>query len=55
MNRKKRTYVISFLVLIVCLLTAGIIYVYTGNIIIAIFIAPPVIHWILQRKNLSEE
>jgi len=54
MTTKQQTYLISFIILIVCLALAGIIYVYTGNLIIAIFFAPPIIHWILQKRNNSK-
>lgn len=54
MNTKQQTYLISFVILIVCLVMAGVIYLYTGNLIIAIFFAPPIIHWILQKRNRSE-
>lgn len=55
MNTKQKTYLISLIILIVCLALAAIIYVYTGNLIIAIFFAPPIIHWILQKRRRSED
>lgn len=55
MNTRRKIYLISFIILIICLLTAGIIYIYTGNLVIAIFVAPPIIHWILQHRNKLEE
>ncbi|WP_171032821.1 hypothetical protein [Fodinibius saliphilus] len=51
MDAKQKTYLVSFIILLICLLIAAIIYIYTGNIIIAIFFAPPIIHWILQKRN----
>jgi hypothetical protein len=41
---------ISIVILLVCLLLALIFYLYTGQIFIAILIAPPIIHWILKKK-----
>jgi len=49
-NRKKAIY-INFIVVLICILLAVIIYIKTGQIAIAIFIAPPIIYWILERKN----
>lgn len=54
MDITQKTYLISFLVLLLCLALAGVIYIYTGNVIIAIFFAPPVIHWILQKRKESQ-
>ncbi|MDZ7681960.1 MAG: hypothetical protein U5J63_09695 [Fodinibius sp.] len=51
MDITQKTYLISFIVLIVCLALAAGIYFYTGNLIIAIFFAPPIIHWILERRK----
>lgn len=51
MDTTQKTYLISFIILLVCIALAAIIYLYTGNLIIAIFFAPPIIHWILQRRN----
>lgn len=50
MKPKKKIYLISFLILIVCLLLAAIFYIYTGDLIIALFIAPPIIYWMLQKR-----
>lgn len=55
MDLKQKTYLISFLILIICLALAAVIYVYTGNLIIAIFFAPPIIHWILQKRLKSSD
>jgi len=51
MDTTQKTYVISGIVLVICLALAAVFYIYTGNLIIAIFFAPPIIHWILQRRN----
>ena len=51
MDLKQKTYLISFIILLLCLVLAAVIYLYTGNLIIAIFFAPPIIHWILVKRN----
>jgi|GEM_PF-682068 len=48
-NRKKAIY-INLIVVLICILLTIIIYINTGQIAVAIFIAPPVIYWILERK-----
>lgn len=55
MDTKQKTYLISFIILIVCIAVAAVIYIYTGNLIIAIFFAPPIIHWILQKRRKSND
>lgn len=51
MNPKQKVYLISFIILILCLIAAGVFYFYTGDLIIALFIAPPIIYWILQKRH----
>lgn len=51
MNLKQKTYYISFVILLLCVLATALIYLYTGQLIIAILFAPPIIHWILKRKE----
>ena len=55
MNLKQKTYLISFIILLLCLALAAAIYLYTGNLVIAIFFAPPIIHWILVKRNKINE
>lgn len=55
MNLKQKTYYISFVILLLCLLATALIYLYTGQLIIAILFAPPIVHWILKRKEQSVE
>lgn len=54
MESDKKVYLLSFLILLLCLALAGVLYVYTGDIVIAIFLAPPIIHWILKKRMKSE-
>lgn len=53
MNIKQKVYYISSLILLVCVLATLLIYLYTGRLIIAILFAPPIIHWILKRREQS--
>ena len=54
MDIKQKTNLVSLIILLVCILVAVLIYQYTGNIVVAIFIAPPIIHWILRKRSSSE-
>lgn len=51
MTTNQKVWLISFVILLVCILVALILYIYTGQLFIAIIIAPPIIHWILKRRN----
>lgn len=51
MNNRKKAIYINAVVVLICILLAIIIYAETGQIVFAIFIAPPLIYWILERKN----
>ncbi|MCC5915059.1 MAG: hypothetical protein JJU46_11835 [Balneolaceae bacterium] len=53
MTTNQTVWLISIIVLLVCLLAALLIYIYTGNVILALIVAPPIIHWILRRKTRS--
>lgn len=54
MNLNQKTNLISILILLVCILIAVGIYLYSGDIVVAIFIAPPIIHWILKKRQKSD-
>lgn len=51
MDIKQKTYYISFVILLICILATALIYLYSGQLIIAILFAPPIIHWILKRRE----
>lgn len=51
MTTNQTVWLISIIVLLVCLLAALLIYIYTGNVILALIVAPAIIHWILRRRN----
>lgn len=54
MDLNQKTNLISFVVLLVCILMALGIYLYSGHIVVAILIAPPIIHWILKKRKESD-
>lgn len=54
MDIEQKINLISLIILLVCILAAILIYQYTGNIVVALFFAPPIIHWILRKRNNSE-
>lgn len=53
MDIRQKTNYISLLILLVCLLATALIYAYSGALIIAILFAPPIVHWILKRREKS--
>lgn len=55
MDTKQRNTWISLIILLFCILLAAVIYIYTGNVVIAIFLAPPIIHWILEKRRKSRQ
>lgn len=56
MTINHKVWLISIIILILCIVIAIIVYLYTGHLFIAILIAPPLIHYALKYKNkkLSE-
>lgn len=51
MNLRQKTNLISLLVLVVCLLLGVVIYLATGTVFVAVVFAPPLIHWILRKRE----
>lgn len=51
MKTHQTVRLISFIIVLVCILAALLIYHFTGHIVVALFIAPPVIHWILRKRS----
>jgi hypothetical protein len=51
MTINQKIWLISLTVLLVCILAAVLIYITTGQVIIVLFIAPPIIHWILKKRS----
>lgn len=54
MDINRKTNLISIFVLLFCILLAIAIYLYSGHIVVAILIAPPIIHWILKKRQESD-
>lgn len=55
MTTNQTVWLISMIVLLVCLLAALLIYIYTGHFVLALIVAPPIVHWILKRRNRESE
>jgi ABC-type Fe3+-siderophore transport system permease subunit len=55
MDLRKKTNMISLLVLVFCIVLAAVIYIFTGIIFIAIIFAPPIVHWILKRREENQQ
>jgi len=56
MTLHQKVWFYSLLFLLVCLLAALLIYKFTGNIILVLFVAPPIVHWILKKRiNQGDE
>lgn len=51
MTTNQKVWYISFLIVLVCILIAGLVYIYTGHIFLFIFIAPPIIHYFLKKNS----
>lgn len=51
MTTTQKVWLISFIIILVCILAALLIYIYTGQIVLALFIAPPIIHWMLKKRQ----
>ncbi|MDX1636415.1 MAG: hypothetical protein R3281_00505 [Balneolaceae bacterium] len=51
MDIRQKTNLISLLVLVICIIAAVLIYIFTGIVFIAIIFAPPVVHWIRKRRE----
>lgn len=54
MTVRQKVWFFSILILLICILAALVIYKYTGNLILVLFIAPPVIHWIIKKRYTDE-
>ncbi|MDR8390537.1 hypothetical protein NC796_05250 [Aliifodinibius sp. S!AR15-10] len=55
MDLRKKTNMISLLVLVLCIVLAAVIYLFTGIIFIAIIFAPPIVHWILKQREENQQ
>lgn len=51
MDLGQKTTYISLLILTTCILLTLVIYLYTGHLVIVLLIAPPIIHWVLKKRE----
>ena len=51
MTINQKVWLISVIILIVCVVIAIIVYLRTGHLFIAILLAPPLIHYALKYRN----
>lgn len=54
MTTNQKVWAISSIIILLCFILAGVLYLYTGQIFLAIFIAPPIIHYILKKRMVEE-
>jgi hypothetical protein len=54
MTTHQTVWLITCIIILVCLLAGILIYLYSGHVVIALVAAPPIIHWILKRKTSSD-
>lgn len=50
MTLEQQVWVISLIVLLISLVAAWLFWIYTGNVILAIFFVPAVVWYILKRR-----
>ncbi len=55
MTVNQKVWLISSIIVVICLILALFIYIYTGQIVIAIFIVPPLIHYILKKRMGNDD
>jgi hypothetical protein len=55
MNRNQKVWYISAVIVLACLLIAALIYVYTGQLFLLIFVAPPLVHYYLKKRSRNNE
>jgi len=54
MTTNQKVWYISTVIILFCFLLAAVLYKVTGHLFLAIFVAPPIIHYIL-RKRLDDQ
>lgn len=53
MTTNQTVWLITWIIVLLCLLAGVLIYIYTGAVIIALVAAPPIVHWVLKRRQNS--
>jgi hypothetical protein len=51
MRAQQTVWLITWIIVLVCILIGLLVWIYTGHVFLAIVVAPPVIHWILKRRQ----
>jgi Flp pilus assembly protein TadB len=51
MTTNQTVWLITWIIVLVCILIGVLVWIYTGQVFVAIIAAPPVIHWILKRRQ----
>jgi len=54
MTTNQNVWYISAIIVLICLLIAALIYVYTGNLFLFIFVAPPLVHYFLKKRSRKD-
>lgn len=55
MTTNQKAWYITFLILLLSLLVAAVIYHFTGHLFLAVVIAPPAIHYFLKKRAENKE
>lgn len=50
MDLGRMTKIISIAIIVICIVLGIVIYNYTGNVLIILLFAPPIIYWILRKQ-----
>lgn len=51
MDTRQKAYYISLVILLICLLITALVYLYTGQVILIILFAPPLVYWLLKSQK----
>lgn len=51
----RTTWYLSALILLICILIAVAVYLFTGQVFLVIIFAPPVIHYFVNKKRRSSQ
>lgn len=54
MTTNQKVWYISAIIVLICLLIAALIYAYTGQLVLFIFIAPPLVHYYLKKRSQNK-
>ncbi len=54
MTTNQTVWLITWIIVLVSVLATLLIYLHTGHVIIALIVAPPIIHWIMKKRFSKE-